>query len=483
MTAPHRLLTLAIALACLPPRPALAQEPAADASATTITYAEALRRLHGGHETLRAADKETSRLEEERRATRSLYLPKVDASARYTRIDSPIEIDLDPIRQVILTLHPQVPASRVPAFVEPVQDERFWLADVKATWAVYTGGKVSAANRAAEARVKDAAEQRRLTEQSLATDLARRYFGLRLALSARDVRRQVLDGLARHVHDATRLEEEGLISRAERLHAEVARSEADRQLRRAEHDVEIARAGLANILSQDSVSDPATPLFLLPTLEPLAAFQQRARELHPAFGRLSAQRTLAEQALRAEQGRWRPDVYLFATRQLHTADLTLLDPKWAAGVGASFTLFDGFDRAHRTAAARLQQSRVADLEERARRDIATLTEQRYREVAKAHEQFDALRSAAELATENLRVRARAFEEGLATSLDVVDARLSAARVELEQLAAAYDYDVALAGLLEASGQADRLEALRAQGHPVGEGRPDGHANPAKESLR
>ena len=66
-----------------------------------------------------------------------------------------------------------------------------------------------------------------------------------------------------------------------------------------------------------------------------------------------------------------------------------------------------------------------------------------------------------LARENLRVRSRGFEEGVATSLDVVDARLSLGRVELGKLAAARDFDVALAELLEAAGQTEQYEALRA----------------------
>jgi outer membrane protein TolC len=467
MSASFRTLTLAAALLSLGPAATFARPPAElRDSPADLSYADALRRMKASHESLQAADKETRQREEERRAARSLYWPRVDASARATKIDRPIDIDLDPIRQVILTLHPQVPASRIPAFVERVQDDTFWLADVKLAWPIYTGGKAAAAYRAAEAQVKDAEAQRRLAEQTLVTDLARRYFGLRLALSARDVRAQVLAGLDRHLHDAIRLEEEGLISHAERLHAEVARSEADRQLRRAGHDVEIARAGLANILSDQQAGDPASPLFLLPAVEPLEAFALRAQESHPAFGRFAAQRTLAEQALKAQKGRLLPDVYLFGMRQLHADDLTLLDPKWATGVGASITLFDGFDRAHRTAAARIQQGRVSDLEHRARRDVATLVEKRYRELAKARDQYEALTPAQKLAAENLRVRSRAFEEGLATSLDVVDARLSASRVELERLAAAYDFDVALAELLEASGQADRFDALRASGVPV-----------------
>ncbi len=433
---------------------------------TPITFDDALARMRAKHETLRAADQEREQLEEERKATRSLYWPTVEGDARYTRIDRTIELDLSPIRDVILSLHPQVPAAYIPPFVEPFLDPSFWRAEVTATWPVYTGGRVAAANRAAESRVRDAEQARRMTADQLTTELVRRYFGLSLALRAKEVRAEVLAGLSQHLHDATRLEEEGLISRAERLHAEVARAEADRELKRAEQDVEIARAGLANILSEQEVADPASPLFLLADVEPLADLQRDAQEKHPAFGRLAAQRELSEQALKAERGRYLPTVYLFGTRELHPSDLTILDPKWAVGVGGSWVLFDGFDRSHRVAAAKLQQERVSEVEQRTRRDVATLVEKRFRELTKAKEQFSVLRAEIDLGQENLRVRTRAFEEGLATSLEVVDARLSLSRVELERLAAAYDFDVALADLLEASGQSERFEQWRATGIPV-----------------
>ena len=442
------------------------QEAVTPRQAGSLTYGEALARMQGTHGALKAVDSERTQREEERKAARSLYWPTVDAAAQYTRIDSPVDIDLDPIRQVILSLHPQVPASRIPSFSYHVQDDSFWRANIRATWPVYTGGKVTAANRAAEARVSDVEAQRRQAEESLASELVRRYYGLRLAMSARDVRAEVLAGLDKHLHDASRLEEEGLISRAERLHAEVARADAARLAKRSEQDVEIARAGLANILSLGEVGDPASPLVIGAAVEPLERFQENARAMQPAFARFAAQNKLAEQAVKAEHGRWLPDVYLFGMRELHEEQLTLLDPKWAVGIGAKWTLFDGFDRSHKVAAAKAQQKRVGELEQRARLDVATLIEKRYRELTKAREQFSALDTALELGQENLRVRTRAFEEGLATSLDVVDARLSLSRVELERLAAAYEFDVALADLLEASGQGARFEQLLATGKPV-----------------
>jgi outer membrane protein TolC len=456
------LLVMALLLSAVP----AAAQTATAAAAPALTIGDALAQMRASHESLKALDKERAQLEEERKATRSLYWPKVEASGKYTRLDGPIELDLDPIREVILALHPLVPASHVPSFIETVQDETFWKASVQATWPIFTGGKVTAANRAAEARVQDVEQQRKQAEQSLATDLVRRYYGLRLAINARDVRSDVLKGLDQHLREATRLEEEGLISRAERLHASVARADADRQLKRSEQDVEIARAGLANILSVAAVGDPVSPLVMGATVEPMERLQETAQKLQPAFGRFDAQHKLATQALEAEKGRWLPDVYLFGMRELHEADLTVLDPKWAVGIGFTYTLFDGFDREHRTAAAKLQAQRVNDLEARARRDVATLVEKRYRDLLKTREQFVALDAALELGQENLRVRTRAFEEGFGTSLDVVDARLSLSRVELERLVAAYEFDVALAELLEANGEAGRFEQILATGKPV-----------------
>jgi outer membrane protein TolC len=410
---------------------------------------------------MQAASEAVSARREERAATFGLYYPQFDASARYTKMNAPLVMDLSPIRDVILQLNPNVPPALVPPFVETIQKEKFWLADVTLTWPVFTGGKIDAANRAAEARVKDAVQEGKATEEELTVELASRYFGLRLALRVRDVRKQVLDALDTHLYQARRLEDEGVIARAERLHAEVARAEGQRELKRSEHDVALARTALANTLAtSDETLDPASPLFLLKGVEPLDNFVCRAQAGNPLLGRVAAQQELASDSLRSEHARFFPDVYLFGRQELHKADLTILDPEWAIGVGAKITLFDGFERAHRVAAAKDRQKQLGYVEQKARRDVGTLVEERFRELQKAKDQFDSLEATVALADESLRVRTRAFEEGLATSLEVVDARLALSKVELERLAAAYEFDVDLAELLSACGETLRFEEYR-----------------------
>lgn len=435
------------------------------ASAIEVSLPEAQARIRSSHEALRAAGHEVSERQAEVGAADALQWPRIEANARYTRLDGPITIDLDPIRQVILALHPGVPSAAVPPFTLAVQDEAYGRADLRLTWPLFTGGKVDAARDAAGARLADASAARRGIEEGLSAELARRYFGVRLAARAVSVRTEVLAGLDEHVRSARRLEEEGFLSAAERLHADVARTDADRELKAARHDLALAREALASLLSlpaeeADSLA-PTTPLFVLRTLPPLGELKRTALEANPALARLSATSDLAGASLVGEKARWYPEIAVFGYRELYKGGLTLLDPVWAAGVTARWTLFDGLSREKGIVAAKERVARVDELTKRARRDVETLVEKRYREARKSQEQAEAFEAALALARENLRVRTRGFEEGVATSLDVVDARLSLARVELGKLAAARDFDVALAELLEVAGRTDQYEALRA----------------------
>ncbi len=427
-----------------------------------MSFEEALEILQDKNEALMAARMEEGQREYEKAAAQGLYLPKVQFGMQYTRIDEPISIDLNDIRSVILGLHPTVPQAMVPSFESQVQDDTFWKTHVNALWPVFTGGQISAANRAADAFLDEAREKVRFTESTLTSELAKRYFGLRLARKVTGVRRQVLAGLDKHLYQAKKLEENGMIARAERLHAEVFRSEAERGYKRALRDENIAQTALAGILSSEDNIVPTSPLFLLREFEPMEGFRSRAVSKNPILKQIGAKWEAAHQAYRKELGTFYPQVFLFGRHELHREDLTVLEPEWAVGVGINFTIFEGGARANRVKAAKAVETRVSLLAQRAERDIETLVEKRYQELMKSLEQLDVLGAAIVSAREYLRVRTRSFEEGFATSLDVVDAQLALSRVEIETLAARYDFDVALAQLLEASGESDKFEAYRAR---------------------
>jgi outer membrane protein TolC len=149
-------------------------------------------------------------------------------------------------------------------------------------------------------------------------------------------------------------------------------------------------------------------------------------------------------------------VFAFGSYAMIRHYQTIIEPNWIAGIGVRFTLFSPVDRANTVNSAREGLRQVEALQAETRNDIDSLVESAYRKVEQAREQFNLLDSTLSLARENLRLRERGFDEGQATTLDVNDARNALARAETARATAAYDFVVALAALLEASGQAHTL---------------------------
>jgi outer membrane protein TolC len=130
-------------------------------------------------------------------------------------------------------------------------------------------------------------------------------------------------------------------------------------------------------------------------------------------------------------------------------------------VHMSLPLVSRIDHDKMRDAARLQQQRVEVSAEQAGRDIPTLVEAQWRALENARAQYVSGGSAVELATEHLRLQQVSFAQSQATSTDVTDAQLGLSKSKIERLQAAHDYVMALARLLEASGQPQRLPELAA----------------------
>ena len=421
-------------------------------SGEALTFPQALEMMVSRNESVLSAAFEVEQKEYEADATRGLNFPEVTLSGQYVRINESIDLDMNSIRDVILALHPAVPPAAVPLFHETVQQDSFFMSQLNVTWPVFTGGKITAAQKAADAGIRESAAKLDQTKDTLTSELVKYYFAVRLADQVYQIRKEIVDALNLHVFQAGRLQEEGFIARTEVLHAQVAQARAERERKASLRDLDLAKIALANILAAEKPVIPVSPLFLLSSVDPEAAFIKQARHHHPAIARIDAVRDRAGENLKAARSERYPTVYLFGTREFYENDLTVLDPAWSIGAGINFTIFDGGARAGKIAAARKIGNQAELMQRKIARDLETLVSSRYQEMMKAREQYDSLQSSIELAKENIRARSRSFEEGLATSLDVVDAQLSLSGIRVERLVAAYTFDVALARLLEACGR-------------------------------
>ena len=126
-----------------------------------------------------------------------------------------------------------------------------------------------------------------------------------------------------------------------------------------------------------------------------------------------------------------------------------------AGIGVNFTLFLREDRASKVNAAREGLRQVQTLEDETQRHRHGGRNVVPQGRAGARGSSRLLDSTMALARENLRLRTAA-RRGPGHQPDVNDARNALARSETARAVAAYDFVVALAQLLEASGRARAL---------------------------
>jgi outer membrane protein TolC len=421
---------------------------------TPLSFRDALTVAQQHNQQLRAADAQVERSRSDRAAERGLYFPTVSAIGGYAHMNDRLFVDLNDLRPLLSALNPAVP---IPPLTATVLENDPYRANITARWTVFAGGRILAANRAAQAAVTAAEQERRGAGNGITTELVDRYFKRRLAADVLEVRRQALETFSRHLDDAHKLKAAGQIARTDELRAEVARAEADREVKKAARDVNLASIALKSTLGGEVDAVPTTPLALITGLEPQATFSATADSVNPTIGRLAALREQAHQGVRAARGELFPSVSVFGTGELIQQGLnSTADPKWVVGVGARWELFDGLARLNRLHAARHQEEAVGFETDHARDEVATLVQQRYDEYESALEQYQSLETTVALAEESLRSERKAYEAAVGTSLDVIDARLSLSNVQVDRLHALYDLDLALARLLEASGQSDRF---------------------------
>src|ERR1043166_542499 len=202
------------------------------------------------NERWRAADLAVTRARESRAEQRGLLWPTVGVTGRYAHFNHELFVDLSALHDL---LPPPTPGASTPPLSATVLKNDPARVSLGASWTVFAGGRIRAANRAAEAGVAAADAERSGARQVLTTELVDRYFKRRLAADVLNVRRQALETLERHVQDAQRLEQAGQIARTESLRAQVARAEADRDYKVAARDVALASAALKATLGPDQV--------------------------------------------------------------------------------------------------------------------------------------------------------------------------------------------------------------------------------------
>ncbi|WP_061011298.1 TolC family protein [Photobacterium leiognathi] len=431
--------------------------------ASPISFSDAWHTVVTKNDGLAAKRANVEQAEHMQDAASDLYLPTVTVGANYTRLDQDVKLSPSDLfgsmpasdSEIGKVINNIVKDSALnSAFTSTIANRDVLTSSVRAIWPIFTGGRISAAQDIAQGKTQEAKYMLAMMQQAKFEDLSRFYFGVVLAEKVVETRKEVEAGLKRHYEDAVKLQQQGQIAKVERLQAESAYDKAKVDTQKSVRDLEIAQVALTKLLQQSSTTVPTTKLFINSSLPPMSSFINKTLASYPGLHILDAKRKQADGLIDVEKGKYYPEVYLYGDYNLYESDslAAKMAPDWAVGIGVSVPLIDSSGRSGKVKAAHSMVTQVNHLRAQAEQDLSVLVEKTYREANQALEEYNGLKSSLALAKENIRLREKAFSQGLSTSLDVVDAELYLSAVKTQRLAAAYQYVMCLTRLLAISGE-------------------------------
>ena len=447
-------------------------------NAETIRFADAWGLLQKHNNSIAAQRANVTRYQQLEEADNALSFPSITLGATYTRLDDDITLSgeqifnsLDSSSQATLAgLISQVGVNfeDIAGASSTIANKDMFNSSIRAIWPIFTGGRITAAENYAAGRTDEAVAQLKMETQARYEDLAKYYFSVVLAKEVLETRLSAEHGLKEHRDFALKLEQQGQIAKVERLQAEASLAKAVVDRKKSQKDLYIATFALTEVLNQPTKVTPLTSLFINRNLPPITAFTEQTLATYPGLDILNAKEKQAESSIKAEKGKYYPEVFLYGDYVLYEDDslTSELAPDWFVGIGVNVPLMDRSGRSEKTQASHSAVLQIRYLRHQAKQDLKVLVEKTYFEAEQAIEEYQGLYISLELAQENLSLRKKAFNQGLSTSLEVIDAELYIASIKTQQQVARFNYVISLNKLLALSSKMDtfsdyELSALQA----------------------
>lgn len=408
------------------------------------------------------------------------FLPSVNLEASYNHLNDPLVIDLNPIREVIIQLQTQNmlnmavmqnPAmseqekayrtsqytaalnQNIPAFTETLKEQDYKSAALVGVQPIFMGGKILAGKKFASAEKKSAEFELIKSQNEIIQETVTNYLAAALLHDVVKTRFDVVNGVSRHLKNAERLNQEGMIASYHVLRAKVALDEAERNLLDDQSKLEMALLALKNTIGY-AESDPliiSDSLSFANFNDSLASCIEKALINQPALKIIEYKKDAASQKFAAERSNFLPQVAAFGKYEMYPEYQSMMEPRWIVGLQLKFNLFNGFKDYARLQSASHLEKEVSFIEADAKKKVELWVNKSFRDMTNARTKYQKLLTSVDLAKENLRLNDARFQTGYGTSLEVIDAQLSLEKTEIEKLSSLFDYYKSLTDLLTASG--------------------------------
>ncbi len=414
------------------------------------------------------------------KAAKGNYFPSINANAGYTYLNRNPEINMSPIKNSLnenmqqisqaLAQGGAVPANMLPILGSLMQTlskmplsnividkQEYPNLNITAIQPIYSGGKITASLRFARADAESARLELKEVENKLTRETIKNYYAVALLKQVVKTRLNVLGGMRKHESQAEKAYKLGIINKQELLRAKVAVANAERDLSDDQNKQSLALMALKTNMGLK----PDIPLTLTNTLKFMAVplnlenLQQDAKLYQPVFKLIDQQENMVKQKKAVDRSAFLPQIAAWGEYSAFQDQYPVIMPPVSVGIQAKINLFNGFKKINRIKATRHLQKQIINARKYANEQIDLWINQSYRKALDAKDRYLKMKPTLALSSENLKITEKRFQEGLSKSIDVIDARLLDEKIRIERLHSLYNYNLALADIYLATGQAEK----------------------------
>ncbi|WP_179992664.1 MULTISPECIES: TolC family protein [unclassified Acinetobacter] len=359
-------------------------------------------------------------------------------------VDLPAGIT-DPLREGLNnTIHSGV--GLIPDTSNVVLEDQVIRPTVSVMMPLYTGGLTRSAKEIANIQSGRSELSNQQQQDTQRFELIQSYFNVQLQKQLLDAALFNSNAMQQHYRNALKLEQQGFISKGQRMQFEVARNNAERAQQNTQANLNAALFQLNNLLLDSNITELSTPLFVN-RAEPqnvnilLSSFSQNS----PLIKKMQMDTELAKANVKAQQAAKKPNVFAFGEYSLDQHQ------NWIVGVAARYNLFSGIDKNKNIQAAELKRYAAELMTARTQQEIENLIYKSFSEAVSAQQSDALLQQNLKAAQENLRIQELSFKEEVGTATQVIDAQNMLSSLKAEMALNAYKYVISLATLLQSHG--------------------------------
>jgi len=437
-----KIIAVAIILLCAVPFPGAAGTETGRAADSSLSLSEAIKLAFKNNKDIQIQEKEIRAAKSRILGAASRMLPKINLNGSYTRNDAVLASQSD--------FTDLLDAKKdIGVFTGYKNDH---LLGLSATDEFFNGGGDIAYLKQSRVNLRAQEETLRARKLDAEFNSKRLYYGLLLAFETERIAKDLVAQAQAHYDDVLSKFQQGTSSRFDVLQSSVHVSIQIPELVKSQRDIEMIMAELNKLIGLDIYAPvrPEDTMTYAPAKIDEEAFLKEAYLGNPEMILKTMGIDMEKWSISMARSSRLPQVsgdFNWYYRGGRIGDMfNSRHDNWYAGAAVTIPIFDSFSTKAKVDEAKARYAQAALKKEDMANQVAVDIRRGCLDVKQAEAVVDSQRDSVLQAQEALRIAGIAYDNGVGTNLDVLDAMVSLSQVEKNLASGIYDHLMAEAFL-------------------------------------